>query len=634
MNAMALIAPGAFLWLTFQQQSLYGAPLAGAAMWFGIALALTLCLATAYSYAELSKIYPGAGSSYLYAEQAFASKTSAFKFARIAKFFTGWASHLYYWVYPGLMVGVTAILSGYILAQVFPDTFSGAYNSPPFMILFCILFSFGVSYIAYRGVTGTTGVNTAINVVQIVALLVFTVIAISYRMKHKQDSVGWHLSNGTAVTYQVDSTPVLDDKGKPVQDTFADASPKVDDKGQPVYKTADRAVTKDDLANKDVPLPADLSVGDPYPVLQKDAAGKLTLQDGHAVPVPFTVSYLPSDAMSGTKGDAKNPLTFNFHESAISVVAPHSFNYIFIQACIAILILVGFESVTAMGEEAKNAKRDVPRAVLLSLLVQGCFCYFLEYFAANYLLHNGYTLSMAAASGAPIGDQMLIVGSWLFGSYRAGWWFMMIQATTVFLALIGTTLSCLSTGARVTYAMGREGEVGTHFGLLHGRTGSPHKAIWTLAVISAILGIVTVAIYLGGQSAAPAALDPKYHNFWYSFGIFSPAAYTTLPNTLLIVTLTSNFGTFLLYMTTCLITIVAFKEHDAFHGFKHIVIPVFGLIANLACMLFYLIGPFSVSGMSVKEPYIALGVATVWGVYGLIYFLLSSKKQGQGNHPD
>ena len=629
MNAMALIAPGAFLWLTFQQQSLYGAPLAGMSMWFGIVLALLLCLATAYSYAELSKIYPGAGSSYLYAEQAFASKTSAFKFARIAKFFTGWASHLYYWVYPGLMVGVTAILSGYILSQVFPDTFSGSYNSLPFMMLFCVVFALGVAYIAYRGVTGTTGVNTVINVIQIVALLIFTVVAISYRMKHPQDSVGWHLSNGTAVQYQVDTTPVLDDKGKPVQDTFADASPKVDDKGAPVYKTADRAVVKDDLANKDVPLPADLAVGDPYPVLAKGADGKLTLKDGHAVPVPFTVSYLPADAMSGTAGDAKNPLTFNFHQTAASVIAPHSFNLVFIQACIAILILVGFESVTAMGEEAKNAKRDVPRAVLLSLLIQGCFCYFLEYFAANYFFHNAYTLSMASASGAPIGDQMVLVGSWFLGSYRAGWWFMMIQATTVFLALIGTTLSCLSTGARVTYAMGREGEVGTHFGLLHGKTGSPHRAIWTLAIISAILGIVTVVLYLGGQATAPAVLDPKYHNVWYSFGIFSPETYTKLPNTLLIITLISNFGTFLLYMTTCLITIVAFREHDAFHGFKHIFIPVFGLLANLACMLFYLIGPFSVAGMSVKEPYIALGVAAVWGVYGLVYFLRSSKSQGK-----
>jgi APA family basic amino acid/polyamine antiporter len=39
-----------------------------------------------------------------------------------------------------------------------------------------------------------------------------------------------------------------------------------------------------------------------------------------------------------------------------------------------------------MGEEAKNAKRDIPRAVLLSLLIQGAFCYLFEYFGANYFL--------------------------------------------------------------------------------------------------------------------------------------------------------------------------------------------------------------------------------------------------------
>ena len=116
-NAMALIAPGAFLWLTFQEQALYGAPMAGRAMWIGLVAALLLGFATAISYAELSKLFPGAGSSYLYAEQAFLSKTHAYRFARIAKFFTGWASHLYYWVYPCLMVGVTAILAGYLANQ-------------------------------------------------------------------------------------------------------------------------------------------------------------------------------------------------------------------------------------------------------------------------------------------------------------------------------------------------------------------------------------------------------------------------------------------------------------------------------------------------------------------------------------
>jgi amino acid transporter len=633
---MALIAPGAFLWLTFQIQSLYGAPVAGCAMWFGIVAALLLCFATAISYAELSKLFPGAGSSYLYAEQAFLSKTHAYKFARLAKFFTGWASHLYYWVYPGCMVGVTAILGGYLLNQFWPDTFSGSYNSPLFMFLFCILFAFGVAYIAFRGVTGTTAVNVAINVIQITALVVFSIIAIAYRIHHPQGSQGYHLSNSTAISYNVDSVNVTDDKGKPVQDTWADSSLKTDDKGQPVYKQQDRQVTKYDLdrtKNTDAVILGTLTAmglgeGDPYPVFQKDDAGKLKLdKDGHAIADPFRVSYKPEDAITGKPGDAKDPQTFHFHTTAGSVVAPHGFSLLFIQACIAILILVGFESVTAMGEEAKNAKRDIPRAVLLSLAIQGAVCYLFEYFAANYLLHNGYDIPAAGASGAPIGDLMVITGTWLFGSYAAGKAFMLVQAGTVFLALIGTTLSCLSTGARVTYAMGRDEEVASHFGLLHGRTLSPHRAIWSLAVISAILGIITVAVYLGGTTPSP--LDPKYKNLWYSFGLFPPGTYAKLPNTLVIITLISNFGTFLLYMTTCVIAIVAFKEHHTFNGFKHFFVPIFGLLANLACMLFYLIGPFMVSGMSWKEPYIALGVAAMWGVYGVIYFRKRSAQLGK-----
>src|SRR5438105_10413439 len=130
MNAMALIAPGAFLWLTFIIESSYGAPMAAQGMWFGIFAALLLCLATAMSYAELSKLYPGAGSSYFFAEQAFLSKSKAFKFARIAKFAVGWASHLYYWVYPGVMVAVTAILVGYLAGQLLPSVFSSAVPSP------------------------------------------------------------------------------------------------------------------------------------------------------------------------------------------------------------------------------------------------------------------------------------------------------------------------------------------------------------------------------------------------------------------------------------------------------------------------------------------------------------------------
>jgi basic amino acid/polyamine antiporter, APA family len=342
----------------------------------------------------------------------------------------------------------------------------------------------------------------------------------------------------------------------------------------------------------------------------------------------YTLTYAPDQGL--TKGsDPKNPTdTFQFHSTAGSVIAPHSFNFVLVQACVAILILVGFESVTSMGEEAKNAKKDIPRAVLLSLIIQGAFCYLFEYFGANFFLNSGYTMTTASASPAPIGDMMQIVGTWVFGSPQAGWWFMFIQAITVFLALIGTTLACMNTGARVTFAMGRDDEIAGNLGKLHGKNLTPHVAVWTLAIISMIIGIFGVALYFcGGAALTDDTIKTLPHNIWYSFGIISHDAAANIPQSLLIITLASNFGTFLLYMMTCIIAIVAFREHQSFHGFKHVVVPVFGLLANLLCMLFYLIGPFSVAGMSWKEPFVALGIAAVWALYGVVHFYTSSKKK-------
>jgi len=618
MNAMALIAPGAFLWLTFAMQSTYGAPMAGSAMWLGILAALLLCYATAISYAELSKLFPGAGSSYVFAEQAFLSKTHAYRFARIAKYIIGWASHLYYWVYPGVMVAVTAIVAGYMLGNLFPNQFNVSYNSPTFMIGFCVVFALGVSYIAYRGVVGATGVNIAINIIQISALLIFSVIAIGYRMSHGEGAVGYTLDpDGNAINVTLD--------------TF-----KVDKDGNPVGKD-DKS-----LYDKDGNLPKDAVsklIHDDNGKNIKDADGNwIVAKDDKGKEVPFTLSYKPEAAVAPQPVDPTDPKkgtqdTREFFENAASVVAPHKVSYVFIQACIAILILVGFESVTSMGEEAKNPKRDIPRAVLLSLTIQGAVCYLIEYFAANYALNSGYTMPTASGSSAPIGDMMKIVGAWLFGSPNAGWWFMFIQSITVLLALIGTTLSCINTGARVTYAMGRDDEVPSHFGLLHGKNLTPHRAIWTLAIISIFIGIFGASMYL----CSPTAADPSASltaaqkaSIWYPAALIPSADMATkLPNSLLVVTLISNFGTFMLYMLTCAVAIVAFREHHSFSGLKHFVVPIFGLLANLACMLFYLVGPFTVPGMTIKEPYIALGVAALWGLYGWVYFMRASKKKGK-----
>jgi amino acid transporter len=300
----------------------------------------------------------------------------------------------------------------------------------------------------------------------------------------------------------------------------------------------------------------------------------------------------------------------------------------FVQATIAILILVGFESVTSMGGEAKNAKRDIPIAVIVSLLVQGVFCYLIEYFAANYFLSNGYPMTTATGSAAPIGDMMIVVGNAILGPGN-GKTFMLIQAFTVFLAIIGTTLSCMNTGARVTYAMGKDNEVPENFGLLHDKNLSPHRAIWALAVISAIFGCLAVVMYFGdGSAPTDAAIQALPHGFWSSFGFLTHDKMAALPNSMLTITLASNFGTFLLYMLSCVTCIICYQGHPKFSFIKHMLIPVFGAAANLVCMAFYLIGPFLGYGTKM-EPYLALGIAGVWAIYGGIYFSLNSKKQGK-----
>ena len=211
MNAMALIAPGAFLWLTFAMQAAAGntAP----AMWIGIFVALLLCLATAVCYAELAKLYPGTGSSYYFAEQSFLNHETAWRYARLSKFIVGWGSHLYYWIYPGVMVGVTGVIIGYLAGTLWPSFMSATNPGPMFMMLVAI----SVLASASRGsriaaLPDRRSVNIAINVIQITALLIFAVMAFSYRSSHPAGTPGWQFDSmsGDAYTVRVCMTEKAD----------------------------------------------------------------------------------------------------------------------------------------------------------------------------------------------------------------------------------------------------------------------------------------------------------------------------------------------------------------------------------------------------------------------------------------
>jgi amino acid transporter len=475
-NAMALIAPGAFLWTTFQAQVVQqnGGITTATEMVPGLLFVLVLAFLTALSYSELANLYPeaGAGSSYYFAEAAFLGREEQihYKFARLAKFVVGWISHLYYWIYPGIMVAFTATLLVFICGQF------GIQLNQPLEIGAAFLFSAVVGLIAYRGISGSTMTAIIINAIQLTALVAFAILAIAFRLTHP------------------------------------------------------------DLAYA--------------------------------------------------------------HSGLGSVVLPHNLTNVIFQGTIAILLLVGFESVTALGGEAINPKRDVRRAILLSLAIQGGFAYVIEYVAANFFVNgpvakaaDGTVISgypQAAASGAPIGDMVRQIGDVMLGG--TGFPLMIILAATVLVALIGTTLACLNTGVRITYVMGRDKEVPGILGMLHFRHATPHYGVVALAIVSAVLG---------------------------GYAVLSA-------DNLLQITLASNTGTFLVYGMTCALVLVAFGHEHKRNIVRHVIIPVLGLLANIGMLIGIVVMSVSAGGTTQTDTLIALAIVGVWIVVGAAWLIVNS----------
>jgi APA family basic amino acid/polyamine antiporter len=270
---------------------------------------------------------------------------------------------------------------------------------------------------------------------------------------------------------------------------------------------------------------------------------------------------------------------------------------------------VGFESVTALGAEARNPDKDIKRGVLISLLIQGGVCYLFEYFAANFaigraLISNtdpathkligGYPAAAnTKGTAAPIGDMLHTIGEQHFG--HSGTTLAVIVALTVLLALIGTTLACVNTGVRVTYSMSKDNEMPSVLGWLHGRFATPHGAIIIMTVVAAALG---------------------------AFGV-NPYQVDNLTQ----ITLASNIGTFLVYGATCIIALVAFASRHDKHLVKHIVLPGLGAAMNVVEMLavFYIAfseGTGTTPGNAIK----ALLVVAIWAVAGVVWATVNPKK--------
>ncbi|MCE1254528.1 MAG: amino acid permease, partial [Anaerolineae bacterium] len=149
-------------------------------IWPGVLLALLVAFLTISGFSELVYRYPLAGSrsAYHFAQSVFEEFTSAGSpfWSRPAKLVTGWAAHLFYWVYPGVLVAFMATLFDYLARQLgYHPTLFG-------QVLLAFAFAAFIGFLALRGITGSTTSSIILNIIQITTLVIFGGLAIVFRL--------------------------------------------------------------------------------------------------------------------------------------------------------------------------------------------------------------------------------------------------------------------------------------------------------------------------------------------------------------------------------------------------------------------------------------------------------------------
>lgn len=182
-------------------------------------------------------------------------------------------------------------------------------------------------------------------------------------------------------------------------------------------------------------------------------------------------------------------VVLGFHHFAFDATqfAPSSFNIgsLGLGVVVAVFSLVGFESCTAFGDEARNPLKSVPWAVIVSLIIAGVFFVFVTY--VEVLATNGTTPTLDQLS-APLNTIATLVHMpWLAAPLSA-------CAMVSFFAL---NLSCLNAGSRVIYIMGQQGLFHKFTADSHHVNETPHIAVFVMIALS--FGLPT-AFLLGGMA--------------------------------------------------------------------------------------------------------------------------------------
>jgi amino acid transporter len=250
---------------------------------------------------------------------------------------------------------------------------------------------------------------------------------------------------------------------------------------------------------------------------------------------------------------------------------------------LAVYLFIGWENSAALAEETSNPRRNVPRAVFLSIAIMVA-TYILVAYATVTAFH--YNVKALTIPLIPFITAAHSIGPWLaFIAYVAG-----LTST------LGVLIAAVNSQCRLIFNAGREGILPRWIGKVHPVRRTPIYAIFAfVAIAGAIVAVWALGHLIGGSTGS---LEPL--NFFDESGTMG----TIL---ILVVYFLANLALPFYYR----------KYRPAeFNVIKHLVLPVLGMAA-IAVPVYYLSKPGQPTPYN-WFPYIALGVVIVSVIYAMI----------------
>jgi amino acid transporter len=250
---------------------------------------------------------------------------------------------------------------------------------------------------------------------------------------------------------------------------------------------------------------------------------------------------------------------------------------------LAVYLFIGWENSAALAEETGNPRRNVPRAVFLSIATMGLGYVLFAYATVSGFGNNGARLAAAPIPFISVAHNVL--ASFALFAYIAG-----LTST------LGVLISAVNSQARLIFNAGREGLLPSWLGRVHRTRRTPMNAIYAFVGIAAAIIVVWAIAHLAG--GASGSMSPL---------IFFAESSTMGTILVLVVYFLANLALPFYYR----------KYRPAeFNVIKHVVLPVLGMAA-IAVPVYYLVKPGQPQPYN-WFPYAALAIVVIAAIYGAV----------------